>query len=334
VITPQGTGWQELRALALDCIPTGTRVYHTNANPLHSWIKKGAYTVPACDKKSAILEAAPAEIGASLLADAEFLLDHGSEHRATLHQLLFDGAWCSPAWLVVTNYYWAFFSALAIGRLTGKSVWYLDKPALQIFRELSGARIQPPAGAFSFTLSSPSTTSARYLQIFPTGKQLHDAVWRSNGDLIKSIFSVVNQEANGMEYRLWWALNQLNVYLGESWLSKIRNSVNYRPGYGYREVIGKTDIEIGKLRKLLPLNMTSLVEHLELAALEVKSRQIRIESLAQVSRIAFLYATALGVIAVDLHDDIIARQNCDTRWRDLRKRFSRRHSASSEWWPL
>ena len=53
----QATGWQHLRALSLNVVPYGTKVYHSRALPLNQWRCSGAFFVSSCSKKRIVLEA-------------------------------------------------------------------------------------------------------------------------------------------------------------------------------------------------------------------------------------------------------------------------------------
>ena len=304
--------------------------------PLHLWRKAGSYLVSHCNKTSITIEVAAQEIGAALLSDAEHLLDHASEHRASLHQLISEASWCSPAWSVVTAYYWAFFSGLAITRIVGRSVWFLDRTAVSEFRTLASATDQPGAGALSLSVGPQVTMTSRSVTLRPTKSQMHDAVWAKVHALTVDVCNAVNQDGNPDEYRFWWCLAELGKRLGPDWASKVRNAVNYRPGFGYREVISDSQIEIGRLRRLDSFTSGLFLDEIEGSVLHLPLRGGLGDNLGLDTKLLMLYATALCVVSSQLHADVIGRQQCDPRWQKLRGRFIVQHcsSESGALWPF
>ena len=334
---PQGTGWQHLRSLALDTIPSGSKVYHTNATPLHEWRSRGAFSVTSCTKTQIILEAAGVEIGMALLSDAEYFLDHVAEHRAYVHDVVVGGAWHSPAWLAVTTYYWAFFSVLALTRLTGRSAWFLDRQSLTELRTLAGGKDQPGAGALYLTVQPFSTATTRTAMLKRSNSQLHEVVWALAQNVIANVFTHTDQGVNSAEYRLWWSLKQTGDLLGASWASKLRNAVNYRAGYGYREVVKNTEIDIARyMKQRTPATFNSLLDEYESEVIRLTTPTAAGDHMKEISRLLCLYAFMMTALVTGLHSEILDRQSGDPRWRDLRSRFfaERCPSASRAIWPF
>src|SRR6266480_3706608 len=123
---PQGTSWQALRSTCLSTIPGDALVSYNRPSPLSEWHQRGYFRVATSSKKVFEIESAAQEIGTALLADVEHLLDHAAEHQATTRAATLAENWQSPGWGVVTIYYWAFYDALALTRLLGRTVWFLD----------------------------------------------------------------------------------------------------------------------------------------------------------------------------------------------------------------
>ena len=334
---PQGTGWQQLRSLALNAIPIGTKVYHRSAVPLHLWRDKGTFIVTACTKNHIVIEAAGAEIGAVLLADTEHLLDQAAEHQASLREVLTTTKWHSPAWTLVTTYYWAFFLELALSRLTGRSVWFLDRVALSQMRILAGSPVQPSAGPMYLTVDDYVSATNREISLKPSRSQYHDACWSLGQALIHKVFQDSDQNSNSMEYRLWWSLKRTADLWGPNWPSKIRNAVNYRPGYCYREVIGRDRIDTMKLlRQRMPVKFQDLIGQIEDAVMSIPRGANPEACLGLSSSLLGLYAIALSAIAKTLHLEVITRQLGDSRWRNLRATFFSARCATSirSVWPF
>ena len=334
---PQGTGWQYLRGLSLDAIPRGTKVFHTRAVPLHAWRSQGAFTVLACTKSEITIETAGTEIGSVLLADAEHLLDHAAEHRATVYDALKSGNWYSPAWVLVTTYYWSFFSALALTRLTGHTVWFLDRAALRDMRTLAGAAVQPSAGALYLNVEPFVSATTREISLKPSKSQLHDALWRTTHGLIQNVSAQTNQNANGSEYRLWWSLARVAQLWGPDWPSKVRNAVNYRPGSCYREIVRRNRVDtMQRVRLGTPFEFTDLMELIEDDVLKIGTATAPNDALQFSSGLLGLFAIALSSLVEYLHADLILRQAGDQRWRELRRRFftERCATATGSVWPV
>lgn len=333
---PQGIGWQHLRSVSLDAIPTGTSVYHTTAVPFHEWRKRGAFTVGFCSKKSVILESAGEEIGVALLSDGEFFADHAAEHAAHVHDVIKSRHWSSPAWNVVTVYYWAFFSVMAITRLVGRSTVFLDRDALSDFATLAGATEQPGAGAIYLDIGPYSTATLRSISLRPAKLQLHDAVWRSAHRLISEVASKSDPLTNSVEHHFWSVLKRSADRFGPDWPSKLRNAINYRPGCGYLEVTRKATIDLAaSMKSETPVAMQSLADLLEKADSDIAPGSTPWEDTRVFSRLLGFYAVAMTAVLDLLHSEVVERQGADRRWRRLRKRFFlERFSASDCTWPF
>lgn len=268
------------------------------------------------------LETSDDEIGAALLADTEHLMDHAAEHQAHVHDAVTLGSWYSPAWTVVTAYYWAFFSVLALGRLTGHTAWFLDRSAVGELRTLAGAAQQPGAGAMYLKLEPRIAATTRTVLLEPSKAQLHDAVWTSAHKLITDVFAHSNQDADPIEYRLWWAFKQVGDRLGADWASKLRNAVNYRPGFGYREVVRRGQIDMARhIRQCAPATLSQLVGRFEDQVIGISSRVVAAENVSALSRLLGWYAALMSSVVGALHSEVVERHEGDHRWRSLRSEF-------------
>jgi hypothetical protein len=336
-VIPQGIGWQYLRALALDTVPLGTRVHYGNATPFQEWRTRGAFTVTSCTKKAVVLETAGAEIGSSLLADVEHLLDHAAEHRAEFCRSLLAGAWSSPAWGIVTTYYWCFFSVMAFTRLSGRSAVFLDKAALSGLRMLAGSGQQPGAGALYLEVGPYTTSTNRTVKLSPSGIQLHDAVWSAAHRLVSDVLAHADQSTNPLEYSLWSSLKRAADEFGYDWCSKLRNAVNYKPGLGYREVTKQTQIDlIRQLSRTTPASFPSITESFEAALGAIPRGSVPTGDVKSFCRLLGYYSIILSALMDSLHLDVIERLGGDNRWRRMRSRFlkERCSTAKGEMWPL
>lgn len=136
--------WQGLRQRALTTVPLGTRVEFGRPYALTQWRDNGSYIVTNISPRRIHLAASRDEVAGVLLTDAEYHLDHAAEHQACLWHELQSQRWRSPAWFIVTSYYWAFFLAMAATRLLGRTVWYLDRGSQELSdpfeRSIKGSR--------------------------------------------------------------------------------------------------------------------------------------------------------------------------------------------------
>ena len=127
------------------------------------------------------------------------------------------------------------------------------------------------------------------------------------------------------------------AYGGLAWLSKVRNRVNYRPGWGYKEVTRRDRVDTMKeVRQSSPLSFDTLVGNLEDQVIAIRSNREPENELEVGSRLLGLFTLALSAVAVALHDEIITRQAGDQRWRNLRNSFysDRCATPSGSIWPF
>lgn len=335
---PKSTGWQKLRTACLETIPHGASVYHTRAMPLHEWRTKGSFRVTSCTKSGITIQTSAVEAGTVLLSDAEHLLDHAAEQHASLKPVLSGAHWHSPAWSVVTAYYWGFFSAMAITRLSGIGPWFLSRAALADLKKLAGAAEQPPAGALRFATGVYVDATDREITLRPSRNQLHDALWNRTSQLLSDVFSSANEAAGPMEYRLFRCLNEANSRLGSYWPTETRNLVNYLPGRAYREVIQRNDIDIASyMRRESPFDFEQLVSLFEDQTLKLRTHKAPAEQIPTRCTMLVLFSTMLWMIAGELLSEIIERNSSDRRWLNLRKEFLLRTCAAAPGgsiWPL
>lgn len=312
-------------------------MFYTHAVPLHVWRRNGAFNVISCTKKEIVIEAAGIEIGMALLADTEYLLDHAAEHRAIIFDIVTSSEWHSPAWAVVTSYYWAFYSALALTRLVGESTWFLDRNALTELKVLAGATEQPGAGALHLSVMPYNTATTRTIKLHPTKAQLHDSVWMAVQQTISDVFTHTNEDSDSKEYRLWLALKSAGNLLGSDWASKLRNAVNYRSGCGYREVIRSGEIDFARhLWHRTPATMEDLIGSFEDEIVKISPRLQPAENVKEISRLLGLYSILMTAIVSELHYEVLDRQGGDQRWSMLRARFFAERCSSSvnKVWPF
>ena len=171
----------------------------------------------------------------------------------------------------------------------------------------------------------------------PSKVQLHDAVWTAVHRLITDVFAHADQNADPLEYRLWWALKRTGDLLGADWASRLRNAVNYRPGWGYREVIRRGQIDMARhIRQRTPATLTELVGKFEDEVIAIAVGARPTEDIKVFSRLLGLYAVLIAAIVEALHAEVLERHGGDQRWRSLRAEFFMEHcgTALNTVWPF
>lgn len=186
MIVPKNTIWQFLRSSCLASIPPNTRAPFTAPRPINAWRREGYYTVTSATGNRIVLVASECDFGAALLSDAEHLLDNAAEHQTSLYSVTDRDAWLSPGWSIVTIYYWGFFAALALTRLLGRTIWFLDKEAITDFKRLAATTSKGlGAGAFRLECGPSISATDREIVLQREDARLHDTMWRQLARLIK-----------------------------------------------------------------------------------------------------------------------------------------------------
>ncbi len=179
------------------------------------------------------LRTAPSEIGSALLADAEHYLDCAAEHQVSLWRHVNSTVWLSPAWLSVTFYYWAFFLCLAMTRLLGETVWYLDRRAVRSLLALAPTPAKSPgAGCFVLRCGPISSLSERELTLTKgTSGRVHDELWQNWSKICESkLKRLATGSSTSLEERLFTALVQRaesSAAIGRA-LSAMRSTISPR----------------------------------------------------------------------------------------------------------
>ena len=315
--------WQGLRQRALATIPQHTRTEFTKPYGLSQWRELGSYTVFAITSKRITLAVSSEEIGSVLLTDAEYHLDHAAEHQASLWQELQSGRWRSPAWFVVTSYYWAYFLAMAATRLCGRTVWYLDGGASRNFKNLSvNGSANPGAGTYRLECAGSLNAIERQVDLTRSTGRLHDGLWRSWHALMTSFRSL--DMPDRLDVRLLNSFARASATLGEEWPSEVRNIINYRPGAAYDAVRGATVLgNLSVLPSMIGLKVSDAIDGLESSvSLLEKGRPIAAQ-LRPVATCLVHFAVGLYALTEALHSDLVERARLDPRWQRARAQFRR-----------
>lgn len=238
----------------------------------------------------------------------------------------------------VTFYYWAFFLCLAMTRLLGRTVWFLDRQAVRSLVALAPAPAQSP-GAGSFILSCGPVTSLieRDLTFTKARGRIHDEVW---GQWAKICDSKLTRLAVGsstsVEERLFSALVRSDKLLGQSWQSAFRNAVNYRPAFAYSAVRRDSILQsLAFLRSPLTYDCGLLLDRFESKLSIVRSVTSLTEQPQTVAELLAYYTFLLHGLTCALYWELLERHHLDRRWSMSRVRFLRENNIywAGEPWP-
>ena len=335
---PKERIWQELRRSCLDAIPSECRTRPANPVTLSVWLRSGYYRVQAGSKKQIELVVSSVDFGSALLADVESLLDSAAEHQASLRLHIASDQWLSPAWVGVTVYYWSYYLAMAITRLTGSTVWHLLPGAVQDLKRLGPSGITVPGGGcFRVICGSATSTTERGLILKKTDGRIHDELWRHWFRTCKNLMSkFAAGSSTSLEDRLFEALARSAKNLGDDWPSAFRTAINYRPGFAYTAVRKKAVLKpLTYLRTPNSYDMAELLTRFERGISSVRTASAIQDDPQAVMQVLVDLTFILHALVSELHSELVERYRLDRRWMGYRTHFVRGHGLHSEdgCWP-
>lgn len=328
---PQGALWQRMRQRALDAIPSGSLVDYKSPMTLAAWQAQGTYTISSASSTKFTIAVAPTDFGGALLSDAAFHLDHALEHQTSLMKTLASGQWSSPAWQVVTFYYWSYFCAMALSRLLGRTVWFVTPTVAQQFTGLAAtgsARVTQ--GTYELRCGGSLSVGMRELALVKRPRRLHEQLWTTTFDLLTSLYQEVGAGvAAPEEERLFLAIINSARILGDDWPSTLRNVVNYRPGFAYTAPRFKNCVDAFTYLSMQEQTIDGLVDRLENNNIGMRSDP-SVEAQPKIAARMLADLTVLiSRIAHALHDEIVERNGIDQRWLVSKRRFAQQHGLIS-----
>jgi hypothetical protein len=305
---------------------------------LAGWQSNGYYVVHATTRRTFQLTVPSADFGGALLTDVECLLDHATEHQATIWASIRENSWVSPAWLAVTVYYWSFYLAQALGRLTGDSAWFLSRDTVRNLRTLGPSAGTAPSGAGCFrVICGPSMTAIdRLVVLTKTDARIHEEIWRRLFLGCEARLALT-PHAGSIEGRTFTAIVRSARHLGDCWPSDFRNAVNYRPGFAYAEIRRTTVLKaLAYLKQPPTYDFATVLARLETAVVENRGPSAIDLNPQGVLELLVNLAFLLHAITHELHRELVDRHNLDSRWRLGRQRFLRTRGVLSggQMWPL
>jgi hypothetical protein len=339
VTFPQGLVWQHLRQQALDTVPDGAVAAPGAPLGLAMWLRRGGYSVASTSSNSIVLETSGVDTGAALFVEAGLFLDHAQEHSIQVRHQLDSGRWFSPAWMSVSFYYWAFFLALALTRMMGKTPWFLAKDEADLLNGLSpsagrvgpGVRIVICDGYVSGTMRSIA------LRRKSSQTRVHDAVWKLWFEKLRVVIGPL-LKARSTDPELAIYLPQLSVAdaLGDSWPAEYRNAINYIPGLAYGAARHHTPTARFKsVRTASPLSVAEVIDRLTSDASAIRRAHLK-GQLPECTKMLVDLTFVLDLLAHHLFAEIVERRSIDRRWVAGRADLARRNYAvfGDRVWPV
>lgn len=320
---PQGVFWQTIRQQALDAIPLASSVRHSAPTNLASWQSSGSYTVLAATTSKITLIVTPTDFGGALFSDAAYHLDHALEHQATLMRSLNGDQWTSPAWQVVTFYYWAYFASMALTRMMGKSLWFVTPEVAKQFSILAPAGAPNIAkGTYELICGPFVSAGSREVYLVKKKRRVHEQLWTLVFSLLRSAKDEVDANASSPEEaRLFTTIIATADLLGDDWPSMFRNIVNYRPGFAYTAPRYASKIGTYSYLSGQRATITTVIDRLESNTIAMRfTSSVEDQPKVALQMLADL-TILLNRMAHSLHNEVVDRSSIDKRWRNSKKRF-------------
>lgn len=322
-MTLDAGGWQELRRRMLDAIPAGVHIDVSQPYSLGEWSRNGYYAVVSATKRKFEIDANSIEVASALVAESSCLLDHAAEHRSLLAHTAPRAQGSSPAWLLVTAYYWCFFNSLALTRLTGHTTWHMSRVVHSDLKAMApAASASPGSGPYYVRLGQPVSATQRRLELVRSKKRLHESVWVRLFKLFEEVQTLTPASTlSAGETRMLKLVGSCANRFGADWPSEIRNAVNYRPGYAYKLV---THVDVLRTRQYVQPNLSSLEQLLDSMDL-VLSQAPRV--LTDGPKMATLLLITLGKLlhrlANQTYKELVASRSLCKLWHRARLRYLR-----------
>lgn len=306
--------------MALGAVPSGTRTAPGDRLSFPSWLRSGSYSVVSTTPKRFNLEGVSTEMGAVLLAEAGFLLDHAQEHAMHIRHQLAGGRWFSSAWLSVSVYYWAFFIASALAKMRGKSPCFLSDSQARALRQLAPLTSGTAgAGLRIVSCEQPTSLTMREISIKqPSQSRVHDAVWKLWFGEVRELVRKADVKSASQELRIYLPQVLAANALGDSWPSDYRNLVNYVPGLAYGAARGRTPTATFATISTSGRSAAEALSRLETDSTAISPDKSIGDQLAACTRLLLSTTIVLDSLANELFREIILSRELDRRWLTAR----------------
>lgn len=333
---PRSNIWQELRSRGLTTVADGVAIRSHVPATIADWLSAGAYTVQAKSSTRLELDAVSIEVGSAFLGDAHLYLDSATEHSIFLRHVLSSGRWSSAGWVLISVYYWAFYQALSLSRLLGRSVIFLDRTRARGLSIMAGRSYG--AGAYELSVLAGTATGRVLVDLKKsTISRVHDLLWRVWArTLAELVANGASADNIPEEQSLFEALFRPYQRLGDAWPSELRNAANYSPNEGYRSVRRLPPIfDVSGVATDPAILLSDCANRLALNSLGLSNGSVR--SQATLATKVLIDSTFIGQqLLEELCLEIVERRHLDRRWTLMRSQFKAQQSElfGDPSWPV
>lgn len=209
---------------------------------LKSWITKGSFYIQQNQSGEIILnDILISEYASGLAYDFKRFALASLESRVGFHANYISSK--AIGWPLLRMYYSAFFAAHAIMRETDQAVIRLDSPQAKYLTEIGQTYIDP-----SFKVESgnyhvrrkqdTSKTLDVWLVKIQDSRGAHDAFWRIFYKFLAELADEVSLKREPKDLLVVAQINEIqrvlssNGFSNGTWLSSVRNEINYQHMYG------------------------------------------------------------------------------------------------------
>lgn len=302
---------------------------------LNIWRESGAFQPITCTTQKIHLAINnQREYAAALFSDAQHLINQVSEHRAHLVNSLGTNREPSPTWIFVTVYYMALYAAMAFTRSANSAVVYLDSDAIAKFcGNLTGKR--PGGGAFIASSSSSPSTGLAGIQISKYKSHFHEAVWAKTSAIADTAYRWIESQTAArtttadelLHLRALNLFRKVKFESGSLWPSRLRNALNYRPGFSYRSIPKNNILRINsKLAKAPFAGFEELVIFGERALLNIGTAKHPVDVANESVNLLVAYGLILENYANNSFDAVCKMHDLSCSASVQRIRFNQQHS--------
>lgn len=266
-----------------------------------------------------------------MFADGQHLLNHVMEHRAHLLNSISTGRESSPTWMFVTIYYMSLYAAMALTRAANSALIFLDKEALIEF--CGNAVPRPGGGAFLVSAFTDPLTNQSQVRIQDAKRShFHEAVWANSDNELRKAFNWISLQSSTrspsadelLDMRALNLFVKTKFQVGAVWPSKLRNALNYRPGYSYRSVIQHNFLSLNSgLLKPAFASLEALVLHGERAQLSLSKFADPLDSPNHAIDLLLVYGLLLEKYAGEAFDAVCKANGLTSSAVRQRSKFSR-----------
>jgi hypothetical protein len=321
----------------LDAIPMGSSIAFRSPLTLRTWQEQGTYTISAASSSRFTVSVQPQDFGGALFSDAAFHLDHALEHQVSLMKVLQAGIWSSPAWQLVTFYYWGYFSAMALSRMLGHTVWFVTSDVAKQFTILAPKGSSTVAqGTYELRCAQALSSGVREVRLSKRPRRLHEQLWTTMFGLLNEIYKEVGAGVTiQREERLFLAMINSARMLGDDWPSALRNVVNYRPGFAYAAPRFQSSIDAFSYLAARPQSIDEVIDRLENNCFAMGRDPSVVVQPNTAAKMLVDLTILLSRIAHALHDELVDRGRIDRRWLNSKNRFAQQQGLmlTGALWP-